>query len=367
MHFHCQTHSLSAALQITASECYQIELRGSDRFLPYIALGTICVLWGTTYLAIRIAVQSIPPLGLVAFRFVASGLAVMGLAALARAPKPAKKDILRSAFYGILALGLGNGALSYAELWIPSALVALIVTVTPFWMVGLEVAIPGGQKPAAATLLGLAIGLSGTVTLLGWGSSEPVVGTRLFQAFVLLQLGCASWALASVLQRRHAAHVHPLWGGAIQQLAAGLAFAIPAARLGQLNVTSWSQQSLAATAYLIVFGSIAGYTCYVYALQTLPVPLISIHSYVNPLIAVWLGWWLGGELVTVRQIVAAGIILTGVAVVKRSEWRAARACPAAVSVEASSRSSGSQPLASVAWHAEELRSQRPSSHRHRSE
>jgi len=290
--------------------------------LAITALAIVCIVWGTTYLAIRVAVESIPPLALVALRFTTSGVILLGLAAVSRLPRPGKRDLTRAAAYGVLALGVGNSCLSYAERWIPSGLAALIVTVSPFWMVAVEALVPGGRKPSHGAIAGLLVGLVGVVFLLrpadlaqGWRG--PIV-----RGFTVLQIGCLSWAIASILQRRRIGHLNVIWSGGLQQLAAGLAFTLPAWWSGQLAEARWDTPGLVAIAYLVLFGSIVGYTSYVYALKHLPVPVVSLHNYVNPVVAVLLGWKFGSETFERRELVAMAVIFAGVAMVSRFETAA---------------------------------------------
>jgi len=285
-------------------------------FLPYTALLSVCFFWGTTYLAIRMALESFPPLLLVGARFTLSGGIMLIVLRLAGFRMPSLRDSLSSAAFGILALGVGNGCLVYAELWIPSSLAALLVTTSPFWMVGMEALAPRGERLRLPTSIGLLIGLAGAAVLVGPDAWHLGFSGNVVQGFLLLQVGCVSWSFSSITQRRRIPHVNAVVNGALQQLAAGITFLIPALLLGQ-QPSEWSVRGVGAVVYLMVFGSVVGYTSYVYVLKKLPVAIVTIHTYVNPVVAAALGWLFYREPFGERETVAMLIIFLGVAVVKR--------------------------------------------------
>lgn len=288
--------------------------------LAYASLIAVCFLWGTTYLGIRVALESIPPLLLVSARFILSGGLLLGAALLRGIRLPSARQCLVPGLAGLLILGVGNCCLTIAELWVPSGLAALMLTVSPFWMVGIEALMPGGERLRGATVAGMVVGLAGSVLLLAPELTGARAGAGLVEGFLLLQLGCASWSFGSIYQRRKSALDHPLMSSAVQQLAAGLAF-LPPALLIHKWPAHWTLSGLAAMAYLIVFGSIVGYSAYLYALRHLPVALVSIYSYVNPVVAVALGWLFYREPFGWREAAAMAVIFAGVAMVKLASTR----------------------------------------------
>jgi len=295
------------------------ELRHHPLFLAYVSLAAVCFFWGTTYLGIRVALESLPPLVLVSLRFTISGGLLLAAALLAGARMPRGRHLLVSAGAGVLSLGVANCCLTFAELLIPSGLAALIITVSPFWMVGIESLMPGGERLHLPTLLGMLVGLGGSALLVAPGVTGGVAARGLLKGFLLLQLGSASWSLGSIYQRRHSGPVHPLMASAVQQLAAGLA-ALPLAA-ASVRSARWNFHGAVAVAYLVVFGSIVGYSAYLYALEHLPVAVVAIYSYVNPVVAVGLGWLFYREPFGVREAAAMLIIFAGVALVKLSSPR----------------------------------------------
>ncbi len=284
---------------------------------------SVCFFWGTTYLGIRMALETFPPALLVAVRFTLSGSLLLIGALCMGAHIPRGQELLRNALNGILLVGLGTGGLVWAETMIPSGLAALIITISPFWMVGLDALIPPRNPLHGPTLIGMAIGLGGAALLVGPGAlAGGAAGKHLILGFCILQVGCLSWSLGSMLQRRLQSKAHPIVSGGVQQLAAGLAF-IPVALYFQGPI-HWSQKGISAALYLVFFGSIIGYSSYVFALDRLPVSMVSLYNYVNPLVAVSLGWVFYREAFGVREAIAMVVIFTGVAVVKRAEARRRR-------------------------------------------
>lgn len=296
---------------------YAGQLVPAGNIRAYLALASVCFFWGTTYIAIKIALESIPPAVLVSMRFLVSGGIMLGVAWLTGQALPRGLELLKSAFYGAMILGIGNGCLVYSELIIPSSLAALFIAASPFWMVGIEALFPGGERLSRATALGMLIGLSGVLVLIVPGVIRDGFAGSVVQGFLLLQFGAAGWSLGSILQRRQATRVHPVVSGAVQQIGAGLAFLPPVVLMEQRSV-EWTAPSAGAFLYLVAFGTIVGYSSYLYALRHLPVALVSIHTYVNPVVAAYLGWILYREPFGMKEITAMAIILLGVAVVKRS-------------------------------------------------
>ena len=284
-------------------------------FKAYAALAAVCFFWGTTYLGIRIGLESLSPLALVSFRYLLSGSILVIAALLKGTPLPHRKELTRTAMNGVIMLGFGNGCLAFAEQWIPSGLAALILTMSPFWMVGLEALVPGGEPLHGPTIAGMLIGLAGVAFLMtpgGWAGWQGGMAA----GFVTLQLGCAGWAFGSILQRRTRTAAHPVFSGAIQQLATGIVFLFPWL-LVRSHPIQWTTRGILALAYLVAFGSIVGYSAYIYALTTLPVAIVSIYTYVNPIVAVLLGWMFLREPFGIREALGMAIIFAGVAAVKR--------------------------------------------------
>jgi drug/metabolite transporter (DMT)-like permease len=220
-----------------------------------------------------------------------------------------------TALFGILAIGGGNGALVFAEVWIPSGTAALFITLSPFWMVGIEALLPGGDRIHLPTMAGILIGFAGVLVLFVPGAGGTPVGSHLVKGFVLLQFGSFCWCLGSLLQRKLKTTANPVVSGAIQQVATGLV-SFPIALAVPEHPIDWNMRGVLAAAWLVVFGSIVGYSAFIYAMEHLPVPIVSTYTYVNPVVAVSLGWLFYREPFGVRELLAMTIVFTGVAVVK---------------------------------------------------
>ena len=301
-------------------------MRNHPHFGAYAALACVCVLWGTTYLGIRIAVQEVAPAELMCVRYLLSGALILVGARIRGARFPQGREVWAHAGFGVLTIALGTGALTYAEVWVPSGLASLFVTTASFWLVATEAAMPGGEPLHAPTIGAMAIGAAGAGLLVApigdaSGSGSAISAGRLLAGFGLIQLGYAGWGVGSILQRRRASTAHPIVNAGVQQFAAGAAFILPAL-LGRH--TPWTARGAAAALYLAIFGGAIGYSAYVIAVTSLPVAITSIYSYINPLVAVLLGVWLYGEQFTAREGVAMVIIFAGVALVKRAQSARAR-------------------------------------------
>jgi drug/metabolite transporter (DMT)-like permease len=262
------------------------------------------------------SLETFPPILLVGLRFLASGTILLAAAWIGGAHIPRGRELWVSAFTGIIGLGGGNGCLTFAEVSIPSGLAALLITTSPFWMVGIEAAMPGGERLHKATIAGMLVGLCGAALLLSPGSASVGAASGAWRGVLLLQLGNACWAYAAIYQRRQNAKAHPVVTGAVQQLAAGIVFMLASAVVPEHPVL-WSFRGVAALVYLVLFGSIVGYSSYIYALMHLPVAIVSIYPYVNPIVAVALGWLFYREPFGLLEAGDMIVIFAGVAIVKR--------------------------------------------------
>jgi drug/metabolite transporter (DMT)-like permease len=285
-------------------------------FSAYLALISVCFFWGTTYLGIRMSLESFPPLVLVCARYAISGSLLLAAVAIRGDRLPRGRELRAACLSGVLVLGIGNGCLVFAELWIPSGLACLILTISPFWMVGVEALLPGGEPLHLPGILGMLVGLLGASLLFAPDWRTHTFNAGLLSGFLILQLGMAGWSFGSIYQRRQPGSTHPIVIGAVQQLAAGLA-CLPLVLLFREHAVHWSFRGIAAILYLVVFGSIVGYSAYIFALDRLPVAIVSIYPYVNSVVAVTLGWLFYREPFGPREMAAMAIIFVGVALVKR--------------------------------------------------
>jgi drug/metabolite transporter (DMT)-like permease len=281
----------------------------------YAAWAIVCVLWGTTYLAIRISLETIPPLLMAGFRWVTAGSLLLIMLKLRGEQLPSRRSWPSLAVLGLLLLGFGNGAVVWAEQTVPSGLTAVLVAMCPFWMVGLEAFMPDGDRLTPRRVIGLLVGFAGIVTLV-WPEVH-VGGGRLFLGGVIsTQIACVGWALGSTYARRRGHEENVLGAAAFEMLFGGMLLLTAGAAIGEWKIVAFNPRTSAALAYLIVFGAIAGFSAYAYALKHLPVATVSLYAYVNPIIAVILGTMILQEPFNARMATAAGIVLVGMALVR---------------------------------------------------
>ncbi len=290
-------------------------MRNHPPVAAYVALVSVCFFWGTVYLAIRIALESFPPALLMGVRFLSAGVVILAVAAAVKARLPSRREFAFTSLYGIITLGVGIGTLFFAIQWIPSGLAAMLTTTSPFWMVGVEALLPGGERPNLPTVGGMLIGLAGTLLLVVPDALKQGFGGVVVVSFIVLQIGCAGFALGSVLERRHNTTTHPIINGAVQELATGVVFLIPALFLQQ--PVKWDVKGLLAILYLILIGGVVGYSAFLYSMKHLPVSLVSVYTYVNPVVAVIIGSLIYKESFRPLDILAMLIVFAGVIVVKR--------------------------------------------------
>lgn len=299
------------------------------------AFAAVYIVWGSTYLAIRFAVETLPPLLMAGVRFVIAGaILLLWSRVRERAGGPTARDWLTGLVSGALLLLGGNGAVVWAEQRVPSGIAALLVAIVPLWMVLLDWLRPGGRRPASPVFVGLGLGLVGLGLLVGpeafqGGGPIDAVGAG------VLVLGSLSWAVGSLYTQRAPKPSSPNRGSGAQMFAGGLCLLVVALATGegaQLDLAHASTRSLLGFAYLVTFGSLVGFTAYVYLLAHTTAAKAATYAYVNPVVAVLLGWAFASEPVTSRTLVAAAVILAGVATItvardtrvkRRDEERAA--------------------------------------------
>ncbi len=279
----------------------------------------VYVIWGSTYLAIRFAVETLPPFLMASARFLVAG-GLLYAVRRRRAGPPERRHWAAAAVTGGLMLCGGNGGVVWAEQFVASDLTALIVATVPLWMVLFDAARPGGERPARLTLVGLVVGFAGVAVLVEPGRGIAGGGVPWGPALVLLGAS-ASWAAGSLLSRHLPAPKSHGQGTAMQMLAGGAALLVLGAasgELGELSLAGASARSLASLAYLIVFGSLVAYSAYVWLLRVASPARVSTYAFVNPVVAVLLGWALAGEpldlrvaLATVLVALAVGAVIVG--------------------------------------------------------
>lgn len=275
------------------------------------------VIWGSTYLGIRIAIESVPPLLMAGVRYALAGALLFAWLRARGGETPRPVHWLSATIIGALLLVGGNGAVTWSELRVPTGIAALVIASVPLWMVLLDAVRPGGAKPSRRVLIGLALGFAGLWVLVdptghGSGARPDTLGV------IVLLAGALAWSLGSLYSRGARLPASPMLGIAMEMLCGGGLLIVTGLLLGEgprLHLERVTLRSLLAFAYLVSFGSLIGFTCYVWLLRVSTAAKVSTYAFVNPIVAVLLGWWLGGEAVTARMLISAAVIVLAVAII----------------------------------------------------
>lgn len=288
-----------------------------------LAFGLVYLLWGSTYLAISIAVEHIPPALMGAMRFLIAGALMLGWCLYSkRSIKITREQFVRLSIIGILLLSTGNVVLGWAERYIPTGLAALLIAITPLWFLLLETFSKRGDHLSKRGLFGIALGIFGVVALL-WPelrAGSRVGGKELFGAG-LVMFSSFSWACGSVLSKRWHMPVDPYTSSGWEMLIAGVVNFLVSMMFGDLHHVVWVRSSLLAVLYLVIAGSLIGFTAYVWLLKNVPTPKVATYAYVNPIVAVFLGWLILSEPVTVSILIGSVIIIASVVLVTGAKLR----------------------------------------------
>ena len=292
---------------------------GREKLGAYGAWAAVCFFWGTTYLAIAVGLESFQPTLFAGLRFlIAGGLLFFVMSRQRGARLPIGREWFDLGVVGLMLLGVGNGAVVWAEQWVPSGMAALLVATSPFWAAALERFQKDGERVGVRGLLGMAVGFAGLAMLVGPKLFGAELNGKYVLGVVIIQVGSFFWQAGSVYSKRRPSGVSPLMSSAVQMLWAGVVLTLAGTLVGEWSGMHFSARSAGALLYLVVFGSIVAYSAYMYAIQKLPLPLVSTYSYVNPLVALALGWLVLSEPLGWREAGAALVILLGVALVKTS-------------------------------------------------
>lgn len=280
--------------------------------LAYLAFVTVCVVWGTTYVAITVALETVPVLLVAGLRWMAAGV-IMSAVMIATGrglPKPRLWGPL--ALLGFLMNVMGNGLVVYAQQFVASGLTAVLIATTPFWSALIERLLPNGERFSTRSLVGLGLGFLGIVVLVwpemtngGAGGASFVIGV------IAIQVACIGWVIGTSYARRHELGDNPFRSTALQMVFSGIMLLSAATAHGDWAHVSLTPRTMAAMAYLTLAGSLVAYSAYIYAIQHLPLQLVSLYAYINPMIAVALGTLLLNEPLSTRILVAAALVFVG--------------------------------------------------------
>lgn len=302
-------------------------MKGASRSSIIAAYAAIYLIWGSTYLGIRFAIETLPPFLMGGVRFMLAGVILYAFMRVRGADKPSPIHWRNAAIVGAFLLLGGNGAVVWAEQVVPSGITALLVAILPFWLVLVDWLRPRGTRPSLGVTIGLIMGLIGLVILIGPSALNPDPaaadaaskgnGVVLVGAIVLM-LGSLSWAIGSIFSRDAELPKSAFLATGMEMLAGGAMLFVAGLLRGELmqfDPAGVSTRSIAAFAYLTTIGSLVGYTAYIWLLTVQPASRVSTYAYVNPVVAVFLGWAFAGEPLSIRTAIAAAIIIGAVVVI----------------------------------------------------
>jgi drug/metabolite transporter (DMT)-like permease len=291
----------------------------ADRLRLYVAFFLIYFIWGSTYLAIRYAIETIPPFLMAGTRFTAAGLLMYGVLRIAGQPNPSARQWLQLAVVGTFLFLGGNGFVVWAEQFINSGLAALLVSTLPVWLILLDWLWAGGPRPTGAAMAGIALGILGTLILV-----DPVqlVGSNLYlPGAAMVVLASMLWAIGSIYSKKFRQPSSIFMSAACQMIGGGLSLLLTSLLLGEtrgVDPAAISAVSLGGFFYLMVFGSVIAISAYVWLLQNASASSVSTYAFVNPAVAILLGWLIADEEINAHILAGAAVILAGVFLVIRA-------------------------------------------------
>ena len=287
-------------------------MKSSAPSLAYLSFVTVCIVWGTTYLGISVALESVPVLLVAGLRWTAAGVIMSGLMLASGRGLPKPRLWAPLALLGFLMNVVGNGFVVYAQQYVASGLTAVLIATTPFWSALAERLLPNGERFTPRSLAGLALGFSGIVVLVWPEMTNGGAGGRQFViGVIVIQLACIGWVIGTSFAKRHELGDNPFRSTALQMVFSGAMLLSAATVHGDWSQVYFTPRTLAAMAYLTIAGSLVAYSAYIYAIQHLPLQLVSLYAYINPMIAVALGTLLLNEPLSARIIVAAVLVFAG--------------------------------------------------------
>lgn len=296
-------------------------MKKENRGLTIIALLAVYVFWGGTYLGMKIALGSFPPFLMAGIRHLSAGLIMFTIGFLKHETRPTKSQIMNAGVVGLLLLVGGNGLVAWSEQRLPSAIASLVITSVPFWIMGMNWLGGDKQKPKPIEIVSLIMGFSGIMLMVFQGNNPTnerfdVIG------LVVLFIAAFLWSLGSLYSRHRKLPGSSIYSTATQMLAGGSSLLILSFSIGEaatFNASSITTQALFAMGYLILFGSVIAYTAYIWLMKNVAPALASTYAFVNPVVAVLLGWTIAGEVLSGQTLIAAAIIISAVGILTLSK------------------------------------------------
>ncbi len=288
-----------------------------DILIAYISLAAVCIIWGTTYLALRIAVLHFPPFLFSAIRqTIAGSFLVLFVLLFAKVKWPDRNEVLRQSIAGFFMITLGNGLVAWAEMYVPSGIAAIICSLMPVLVILINLFMNREEKPTIPIIIGVALGFIGIIMILGENLGE-FAEPRYLYGIVLIFTAVLSWAGASIWNKKRNTNSNPFMNAGLQMFFGGLWLFPCSFFFDDITSIRWSAEAFYSMLYLIIFGSIVAYTCFSYALRKLPMTVVSLYAYVNPLVAVILGWLMLNEKLNAKVGLAILITVAGIYIVNR--------------------------------------------------
>jgi drug/metabolite transporter (DMT)-like permease len=292
-----------------------------DKFRAYLAWVAVCIIWGTTYLAIKIGVTDLPPLLFAGIRWTIAGPLFLLIISFKKYSMPKKEELIPLAVMGISLIGVTNGLVVVAAQWLPSGLTSLFIATLPLWVISLEFIFPPHLKMNKLLVGGLLIGFIG-VAIIFIGDAKYVFDTGYLLGVICILIGVISWAGGSLYSKNKKVSTHPLVSAGFQMFFAGIAQTTVGLILGEASEFEFTRNSFLAFTYLLFFGAMGGYASYIYAISHLRVSFVATYSYINPVIALFLGWLVLDETIDLNIILSAMLVLIGIAMVNNGAKKA---------------------------------------------
>jgi drug/metabolite transporter (DMT)-like permease len=285
--------------------------------LAYLALAAVCIVWGTTYLALRIGVTQFPPFLFSLLRFLSAGPILLFLVLVVGKQKwPDRKTLLNQAVCGFFMVTLGICMVGWAEVYISSGVAAIICSMMPVWTVLINVIVTKDEKPNWLIIVGLAMGLSGVLLIFGEHLSE--FSNTNYQVGIATTFAAnLCWAIGSIWIKKKNQNTNPFMGAGLQMTFGGIAIIPLSLLFDDYSTIKWSSDVVYSLIYMILIGSVAAYACYSYAIKKLPMTLVSLYAYINPIVAVILGWLVLNEKLNLRISIAILVTIAGIYIVNK--------------------------------------------------
>ncbi len=280
--------------------------------IAYLALAWVCLIWGTTYLALRIGVTQFPPFLFSMIRFLTAGPILIILTfVLGKASWPDKKTLINQAIGGMFMITLGISIVGWAEMYISSGVAAIICSMMPIWTVFINLVVSKDDKPNWLIVIGLVIGLSGIILIFSEHLTE-FSNSNYRTGIIMTFLANLSWAIGSVWIKKKNQHINPFLSAGLQMSFGGLLLIPISLMFDDYSSIHWSNEVLYALGYMILVGSVSAYACYSYAIKKLPMTIVSLYAYINPIVAVILGWLVLSEKLNERVGIAILLTIVGI-------------------------------------------------------